>query len=123
MAAGDIYRGKNLRILVGGKPIFHATSCSMSVTSSTDEVETKDTQGTIVTPGNISYTLSTDTLVAESPESTDATPEATHVDVFTLLELQQSKTILQFQFVNVGLDGMTAVSGTKVISGEVYINR
>lgn len=108
MASGQIYKGKNLRILVGGLPVYHATSCSLSVTSSTDEVETKDTTGTIVTPGNTSYTLSTDALVAEGPSG------ATHVDTFQLLQHQINQDELTFQFTD-------SVVGNKVLSGSIFV--
>lgn len=116
MAAGQTYRGKHLRIIVDGKPLYHATSCSLDVTTNMDEVETKDTDGNIVTPGNYNFTLSTDGLVAEGPAG------GTHVDTFDLLQLQLDGTSLAFEFANVGTSGDTPEAGTKLISGNMYVN-
>lgn len=111
MAQGDILQGTNLRFRFDGKTLYHATSCSMSSTTSTDETGTKDTSGTIVTPGDISRTLSTDSLIYHVPTG----DEATQLDWTDLLELQNSGTELAFEF-SVGQ------SGDQVVSGNCYVS-
>lgn len=109
-----IYKGKELRILLGGKAIMHATSCSLSLTSSTDEVATKDTNGTIVSPGNVSGTLTSDSLIAQLETGEDAT----HVSSFDLIAAQYAKTEYTFEFKEFGAAG---ASGNKFLSGSCFV--
>lgn len=111
MAAGQFYKGKNLRIRVEGSTVFHATTCALSITSDMEEQSTKDTKGKIVNPGDYGGTLSTDCLLADK--------EAGAVDVVDwadLLQYQLDGTLLSWEF-------STGVAGDKIVSGSMYINQ
>ena len=93
---------------------MHATSCSLSLTSSTDEVATKDTNGTIVSPGNVSGTLTSDSLIAQL-EGAEAT---THVSSFDLIAAQYAKTEFDFEFKEFDTAGTT---GNKFLKGKCFV--
>lgn len=57
------YKGKELRIKVGGKAMFHSTSCGMNISRTLESIATKDTKGTINVPGNYEWTVSAETLI------------------------------------------------------------
>ncbi len=111
MAAGQFYRGKNLRLKFGGKTLFHATSCSLSVSSDTEEIATKDTAGKVVIPGSYGGTLSTDALLADKENGSTTT-----VDAFDLLQFQLDKTEITWEF-------STGVVGDRIISGTTYLTQ
>lgn len=109
MAAGQFYKGKNLRFRFEGKTLFHATSCSLSIASDSDEIATKDTDGKVFIPGSYSGTLSTDNLLAD--KETGAT---TAIDSFDLLEYQLNNTLVTWEF-------STGVAGDRLVSGSAYL--
>jgi hypothetical protein len=80
MPAGDILKGKDLRITVGTGQIYHATECNFSTNRNFDEVATKDTDGNITTPDTLTWNLSTSALVANKP---DPTSQIDVKDIFT----------------------------------------
>ena len=112
MAQGEIAKGKNLRFKFNTKTLYHATSCSLSSTSSTDEIATKDTSGTIVSMGDISRTLSTDALIYHVATA----DEATQVDWTDLLGFQDAATELDFEFAIAG-------SGNQIVSGKCFVSQ
>jgi hypothetical protein len=109
MAAGTIYNGKNLRLSFDGKKLYHATSCSMTIASKTQEVATKDTTGDILVIDGYNGSLSTDALWSdiESGET------LTQVSPSDLLALQIAGTVIAFEFT-------TGVTGDVEISGNCY---
>lgn len=109
MAAGQIYKGKNVRFSFGGKFLYHATSCALSVSTTLEELATKDTDGTVSTPGNYSWSITTNALVADKPASS-----STHDDFMDILALQLAGTVIDVEFT----DG---VSGNFILSGQVYV--
>lgn len=111
MASGQFYKGKNLRLKFDGKTLFHATSCSLSVTSDTEEIATKDTAGKVVIPGAYGGTLSTEALLADKENGS-----TTVVDAFDLLQFQLDKTEITWEF-------STGVSGDRIISGTTYLTQ
>lgn len=108
MAAGQIYKGKNLRFSFEDKTLFHATTCSLSVSTTLESIATKDTSGTLSVPGNYEWSLSTSALVADKPTS------STQTDFMDLLALQLAGTEIDVEFT-------TGESGDFVLSGKVYI--
>tara|TARA_R110000868_G_C10970676_1_gene769829 strand:- start:8460 stop:8882 length:423 start_codon:yes stop_codon:yes gene_type:complete len=109
MAAGEFYKGKFLRLKFEGKTLFHATTCSLSIATDTDEIASKDTNGKIFDPGNYSGSLSTDCLLADKPDGS-----TTVVDAFDLMAFQLANTKLTWEFSN-------GVAGDRLISGETYL--
>ncbi|MEM9685301.1 MAG: hypothetical protein AAF934_00080 [Bacteroidota bacterium] len=109
MAAGQFYRGRNLRISVEGEVIYHATECSFSTSKDFEEIATKDTNGKEQYPGDHGWSLSTNYLVADRPGG------GTQQDVSTLLGFYQNNTLLTVEFT-------TGVTGDIVISGSAYID-
>jgi|SRR5690554_744969 len=108
MAAGQIYKGKNLRFSFEDKTLFHATTCSLSVSTTLESIATKDTSGTLSVPGNYEWSLSTSALVADKPTS------STQADFMDLLALQLAGTEIDVEFT-------PGESRDFVLSGKVYI--
>ena len=111
MAAGQFYKGKNLRFKFDGKTLFHATSCSLSVSTDVEEIATKDTAGKVVIPGSYAGTLSTDALLADKPNGS-----TTQVDAFDLMALQLANTQITWEF-------STGASGDRIVSGTTYLTQ
>lgn len=109
MAAGQIYKGKNVRFKFADKTLYHATSCTLAISSTLEEIATKDTNGTVSTPGNYSWTISTNALVADKPALS-----ATQSDFMDIVALQLAGTLIEVEFT----DGAT---GSFVLSGSVYV--
>lgn len=107
--ASTIYQGKNLRFKFGGKALFHATSCSIDISTTLEEIATKDTNGSVSTPGNYSWGISADALVANLPSG-----NSTHVDFAYLLDAQLANTEIEVDFT-------TSETGDFIYSGTVYI--
>ncbi len=59
MAAGDFIKGKNLRLKVEGKTVFHATECTWSTSRELEDIATKDTNGKRRVLGDYDFTCST----------------------------------------------------------------
>ena len=109
MAAGTFYKGKEVRLRLGDKTLYHATTCQLTVSSKTQEIATKDTNGDLVTPDGYTSTLSMDSLWADKPNGT-----TTQLDPADLLQNQLDETLLTFEL-------RTDVDGDKVISGSCYV--
>jgi hypothetical protein len=67
MAAGQIYNGSNVRLSYNGKTLYHTTACKLQLSTKLEEIATKDTNGSVVTPGNYSWNVSAEALVADIP--------------------------------------------------------
>lgn len=109
MAAGQIYKGKNVRFSFNGKTLYHATSCSMSISTSLESIATKDTNGTVSVPSNYEWSISTNALVAEKPASSTA-----HSDFMDVVSLQLAGTEIDVEFT-------TGETGDFLFSGKVYV--
>lgn len=107
-APGQIYKGKNVRFSFGDKTLYHATSCTLGISTTLEEIATKDTNGTVSVPGNYSWNISTNALVADKPAS------STQVDFMDIVALQLAGTAIDIEFT----DGET---GSFILSGTVYI--
>lgn len=108
MAAGQIYKGKNVRFSFDGKTLFHATSCAVSTTTTLEGIATKDTDGTVSTPSNYEWSITTNALVADKALASSQT------DFMELLDLQLAGQAIQVEMT-------TGVAGDFLLSGEVYI--
>lgn len=112
--ADKIYKGKNIRIIISGKKIFHATEGSISITTNLESIATKDTDGNIQTPSNYEWTASANALVAQvDPAGTHA---ASHSSFTDLVAAQLANSELDFQFT-------TEATGDFIFSGKVYITQ
>lgn len=107
--ASEIYKGRDLRIKVEGKTVFHATECSFSSSMNIDSVATKDTIGEVGTPSTLSWTLSTNALMTNAPSGSTTT--------------QGTKSIFDYHTAGtrVSIEFTTGVNGDMIISGEAYI--
>ena len=108
MAAGQAYKGKNLRISVDGSTIFHATECSFTSSMQLEEIATKDTNGNIVVDGNYSWGVSTNMLVA------DKAVASTQDDFVGLLNKFKAGATVAIEFT-------TGETGDLIISGDAKI--
>ena len=106
-----IFQGKNVRISVEGKTIYHATSCKVSASLNLEEVATKDTDGSVNSPGNYTWSASTDALLATLPSG-----DITHKTGDEILDYLLAKTELDFEF-------STNENGQWKYIGKVYVNQ
>lgn len=106
---GKIYKGKNLRISVGDKLLYHATSCSLSITTEIESIATKDTNGNVKTPGAYDWSMSTSALVANKP-----TGSTTHVSFAELMTMQLNNTPVTLEFT-------TSEAGDFLLTGSAII--
>lgn len=109
MAAGQIYKGKNVRFSFDGKVLYHATSCSLSISTTLESIATKDTNGTVSVPSNYEWTISTSALVADKQ-----TASTTHTDFMDILALQLNAVEIDVEFT-------TGEAGDFLLSGKVYV--
>lgn len=108
MAAGDIIKGKDLRIKLDDNTIYHATECSFSTTREIESIATKDTDGNKGTAGNYEWSLSTNALVASKAAL------STQNDTKSILDAYLLGNIVAVEFT-------TDVTGDVVISGNAFI--
>ena len=113
-----VIKGQNLRILLGGKCVAFATSCTVHVSLNLEESSTKDSTNNFTeqTPTGISWDMSCDALY-----SVDA--DATGVNGINALDtvLAQAKVQVQFEQTE-GDKNRVAVSGGAVYSGYAWVN-
>jgi hypothetical protein len=107
--AGNTYAGKNLRIRVEGKTVFHATECSFTTSRNMESIASKDTNGEQVTPGNYSWSVSTNFLIANIP-----TASTTQIGTKQILDVYQAGTEVEIQF-------STNIVGDVIITGQSFI--
>lgn len=107
--AGNTYAGKNLRIRVGGKTVFHATECTFTTSRNMESIASKDTNGEQVTPGNYTWGVSTNFLVANIP-----TASTTQIGTKQILDIYQAGTEVEVQF-------STEIVGDVIITGQSFI--
>lgn len=102
-----IYEGTTMRIKIGSKTIFHETDAKLTSSIPFKEVASKDTTGVISTPGTQSWSLSCNTLIANTIASAQE-------DVATLYATHAGKTAITVEF-------STDVTGDVVFSGSAYV--
>lgn len=107
--AGNTYAGKNLRVRIDGKAVFHATECSFTTSRNMESIASKDTNGEQVTPGNYSWGVSTNFLVANIPAGS-----TTQVGTKEILDTYQDGTEVEVSFT-------TNIVGDVIITGNTYI--
>lgn len=108
--AEKIYKGKNLRIFVDDKSILHSTECNFSTTRNFEGIATKDTNGTINTPGNYEWSLTANALFADKDVA-----NTTQNSFKEVLQKFKDATRVAVQFT-------TQEFGDVVISGNAYIS-
>jgi hypothetical protein len=108
MAAGQAYKGKNLRIKVDDETIFHSTECSFNSSMSLEEIATKDTDGNLVVSGNYTWGVATNMLVA------DKAVGSSQEDFVSLLNKHKAGTQVEIAFT-------TGTTGDIIITGNAYI--
>lgn len=108
MAAGDIVKGKNLRIKIADNTVYHATECNFSTSLNLEQLATKDTNGNVSTPGNYTWSLDTSALVAI--KSTGSSQN----DTFSIMEKYLAKTAVAVEFT-------TDTANDIVLSGSAYL--
>lgn len=107
--AGNTYAGKNLRIRVDGKIVFHATECSFTTSRNMESIASKDTNGEQVTPGNYTWGVSTNFLVANIPNAS-----TTQIATKQILDTYQAGSEVEVQFT-------TEIVGDVIITGNAFI--
>lgn len=108
MSAGSIYKGKNVRFSFNGKTLYHTTSCKVSISTALEEIATKDTDGTVSTPSNYAWSITTEALVANKPLAS-----TTQSDFMDIVALQLAGTEIDIEF-------STGDAGDFLLSGKVY---
>jgi len=103
-------KGKSLRVKIGDKWLWHATSCGIDSTSKTDSIATKDTNGDVVSISGYNYTLSMEGLYA----TLDGT-STTHVTADDLMIIHQAGTLVAWE--------MLSADSKYKYSGTVYITQ
>lgn len=104
-----VIQGKNLRLKFNDKLLMHATECSIDISSDTEEIASKDTQGKEVISSDYGYTLSTSALYSTLPSG-----DTTHMTSDALIDAQLDRTLVEWEFT-------TGVEGQKIYSGQCYV--
>jgi hypothetical protein len=113
-----VIKGQNLRLLIGGKCVAFATSCTVHASLNLEENSTKDSTNNFTeqTPTGISWDMSCDALYSVDTD-------ATGVNGINALDtvLAQQKVQVQFEQTQ-GEKNRVAVSGGAVYSGYAWVN-
>jgi hypothetical protein len=109
MAAGEIYQGGATRFSYNGKTLYHTKACKLQISTKMEEIATKDTQGSVVTPSNYSWSASAESLVADKP-----TGSTTQLGFMEIVQLQLNKTAIDIEIT----DGVT---GSWMAAGQCYV--
>jgi hypothetical protein len=113
-----VIKGQNLRLLIGGKCVAFATSCTVHVSLNLEESSTKDSTNNFTeqSPTGISWDMSCDALYSVDTD-------ATGVNGINALDtvLAQQKVQVQFEQTQ-GEKNRVAVSGGAVYSGYAWVN-
>lgn len=104
-----IYKGKNIRLILDEKKVFHATECGISISVNLESIATKDTDGNVSTPGAYEWSASLSALVAD-PDNTNTTHHGFNEVVQKMLAREECL----FQYT-------TEETGDFIYSGSVYI--
>ena len=109
MAAGQIYQGGATRFSYNGKTLYHTKGCKLQISTKMEEIATKDTNGSVVTPSNYSWSASTEALIADKPAGS-----TTQLGFIDIVQLQLAKTAINIEIT----DG---VLGSWIAVGECYV--
>ena len=113
-----VIKGQNLRLLIGGKCVAFATSCTVHVSLNLEESSTKDSTNNFTeqSPTGISWDMSCDALYSVDTD-------ATGINGINALDtvLAQQKVQVQFEQTQ-GEKNRVAVSGGAVYSGYAWVN-
>jgi hypothetical protein len=113
-----VIKGQNLRVLIGGKCVAFATSCTVHVSLNLEDSSTKDSTNNFTEqlPTGISWDMSCDALY-----SVDA--DATGVNGISALDmvLAQQKVLVQFEQTQ-GEKNRVPVTGSVAYSGYGWVN-
>jgi hypothetical protein len=113
-----VIKGQNLRVLIGGKCVAFATSCTVHASLNLEESSTKDSTNNFTeqTPTGISWDMSCDALYSVDTD-------ATGVNGINALDTVLAQQRVQVQFEQTqGDKNRVAVSGGAVYSGYAWIN-
>jgi hypothetical protein len=111
-------KGQNLRVMVGGKCIAMATSCTFHVAAQTEDSSTKDDTGDWASNEvvGLSWDASTDSLVTATDNGTNGELPA---DLWTVC-IAKTPVTLTFDVTN-GTNNRTATNSTLKKTGTAYI--
>ena len=113
-----VIKGQNLRVLIGGKCVAFATSCTVHASLNLEDSSTKDSTNNFTeqTPTGISWDMSCDALF-----SVDA--DATGVNGIAALDMVLAQTKVQVQFEQTqGEKNRVPVTGSVAYSGYGWVN-
>ena len=113
-----VIKGQNLRLLIGGKCVAFATSCTVHSSLNLEDSSTKDSTNNFTeqTPTGISWDMSCDALYSVDTD-------ATGVNGINALDTVLAQQRVQVQFEQTqGEKNRIAVSGAAVYSGYAWIN-
>jgi hypothetical protein len=113
-----VIKGQNLRLLIGGKCVAFATSCTVHASLNLEESSTKDSTNNFTeqTPTGISWDMSCDALYSVDTD-------ATGVNGINALDTVLAQQRVQVQFEQTqGEKNRIAVSGGAVYSGYAWVN-
>jgi len=113
-----VIKGQNLRLLIGGKCVAFATSCTVHVSLNLEESSSKDSTNNFTeqTPTGISWDMSCDALYSVDTD-------ATGVNGINALDTVLAQQRVQVQFEQTqGEKNRVAVSGGAVYSGYAWVN-
>ncbi len=113
-----VKKGQNLRLLLGGKCVAFATSCTVHVSLNLEDRSTKDSTNNFTEqlPTGISWDMSCDALYSVDTD-------ATGVNGINALDTVLAQQRVQVQFEQTqGEKNRIAVSGGAVYSGYAWIN-
>lgn len=113
-----IIKGQNLRVMIGGKCIALATSCTFHIATQMEDSSTKDSEGDWAENEvvGLSWDASTDSLVTVDTDSTGTLV----TDLFTAM-ISKTKVQLVFDVTN-GTKNRTATNSTIKKSGMAFIS-
>ena len=109
--ADKIYKGKNIRLILDGKKVFHATDCGISISVNLESIATKDTNGEVNTPGSYTWSASLSALVADKDPVS-----LTHHSFTDVVQRTLDRVECDFQYT-------TDETGDFVFTGKVYITQ
>ena len=112
-------KGQNLRVMVGGKCIAMATSCTFHVAAQMEDSSTKDDTGNWQSQEvtGLSWDASTDSLVTLTDNGSNGElPQ----DIFTAM-IAMTPVTLTFDTTN-GTNNRVALNGALKKSGQAYIS-
>ena len=113
-----VIKGQNLRLLIGGKCVAFATSCTVHSSLNLEDSSTKDSTNNFTeqTPTGISWDMSCDALYSVDTD-------ATGVNGINALDTVLAQQRVQVQFEQTqGEKNRIAVSGGAVYSGYAWVN-